>query len=388
MSGGWQHEILTRLQQRDERQQQMSEFVQEYERAIKVAVALKHTNLALLAASSSASPSTTVPQSRPPTSASEGPLAAQPSVNSSVHAAYISTLEGQLSETKQELNEQYKVQSLNAQRLLTLTDQVREFERRERTDKHNELQLQVEVESLRERQKWWRQTVDEKEKQIILQDEIQSLELELDQLSIQNQNLKKDNAALLSRWLQAKNEEAARMNDLFVSESSKLSSKSSVDDGIVVLTTTEPSTRATNSSRPKEKSIEQAVKSTTEKMPKSMINSRTLASKPSQASITSTKSATPRLETTLRSGTLRSGTSSSARAATSTMTHSSSGSSNGSSSSSSVMRKTPSRNNMMTTSQILDPRNKTKATFVGTSNLASRSTTSLALSDKGKARSP
>ncbi|KAM0790718.1 hypothetical protein ACM66B_004573 [Microbotryomycetes sp. NB124-2] len=381
MSVAWQHEILARLQQRDEQQQQTREFVAEYERAIKVAAALKHTNQALLAAAAAAAaaaPSTALPQpqlpsSVPPTSGQAG---------SSVQAAYISTLEAQLSQTKQELSEQYKVQSLNAQRLFKLTDQVREFEQNETRDKQDVVKLKVEVESLRERQKWLKQTVDEKEKQIvILQDEIQSLELELDQLSIQNRNLKTDNAALLSRWLQAKNDEASRMNELFVAESSKLSAKTS---GVVTTTTAAAasseganslSSVATAGGGPSGERRTKSGTPTDKPTMSSMINSRTLASKPSRASISSTSTmtttTTPRREATTAG---RSGASSSGS------TTSTSGSS------SSIMRKTASQNSLMTTSQILDPRNKAKA--LAASGLMSRSTTSLASvrSDKGKAR--
>lgn len=46
-----------------------------------------------------------------------------------------------------------------------------------------------------------------------MQDELHSLELELSQLEIQNDNLKTDNAALLQRWIHAKTEEARKMNE-------------------------------------------------------------------------------------------------------------------------------------------------------------------------------
>lgn len=47
----------------------------------------------------------------------------------------------------------------------------------------------------------------------ILQDDHASLSLELSQVTLQNENLKIDNSSLLQRWIESKNEEAARMND-------------------------------------------------------------------------------------------------------------------------------------------------------------------------------
>jgi autophagy-related protein 16 len=47
----------------------------------------------------------------------------------------------------------------------------------------------------------------------ILHDEIATLQLELEQVEKRNQNLGKDNATLLQRWLDAKQTEANRMNE-------------------------------------------------------------------------------------------------------------------------------------------------------------------------------
>ena len=47
----------------------------------------------------------------------------------------------------------------------------------------------------------------------ILHDEINTLQLELSQIEERNQNLVKDNAKLLQRWLDAKQAEANRMNE-------------------------------------------------------------------------------------------------------------------------------------------------------------------------------
>lgn len=41
-------------------------------------------------------------------------------------------------------------------------------------------------------------------------------------MTIQVQDLKTDNASLLQRWIEAKNSEAERMNDLFAAETKKV----------------------------------------------------------------------------------------------------------------------------------------------------------------------
>ena len=60
----------------------------------------------------------------------------------------------------------------------------------------------------------------------MLQDEHQAIDLELTHLSIQNDNLKVDNASLLQRWIESKNEEASRMNDQFAREEAAVKAKS------------------------------------------------------------------------------------------------------------------------------------------------------------------
>lgn len=47
----------------------------------------------------------------------------------------------------------------------------------------------------------------------MLQDELSTLTLELSQAEARAENLKKDNASLLQRWLDRMNSEAERMND-------------------------------------------------------------------------------------------------------------------------------------------------------------------------------
>lgn len=64
-----------------------------------------------------------------------------------------------------------------------------------------------------------------------MDDEILSLHLELDQLSLRNSALQADNASLLQRWLDKMNERVDKMNADFESESSKEPDKGEVKDG-------------------------------------------------------------------------------------------------------------------------------------------------------------
>ncbi|GAA5885591.1 hypothetical protein JCM16303_001473 [Sporobolomyces ruberrimus] len=131
-----------------------------------------------------------------------------------VKLALIQSLESELSTLRQDLSEQYKLQSHNAQRLLSLTDQLREAEERGREEREELRSLRHEVEGLRDKQRSFRDIVADKEKQLlILQDDHTSLSLELNQQDLLISRLKEDNKNLLDRWLEAKREEAERMNE-------------------------------------------------------------------------------------------------------------------------------------------------------------------------------
>lgn len=85
-----------------------------------------------------------------------------------VRAALVASLETQLAQTRVELSEQYKIQSSNAQRLLALTDNLREAEERGREERDELRRLRHEVEGLRERARWHKEVVAEKEKQLLV----------------------------------------------------------------------------------------------------------------------------------------------------------------------------------------------------------------------------
>ena len=85
-----------------------------------------------------------------------------------VRAALVASLEAQLTTTRSDLSEQYKIQSSNAQRLLALTDNLREAEERGREERDELRRLRHEVEGLRDKARWHREVVAEKEKQLLV----------------------------------------------------------------------------------------------------------------------------------------------------------------------------------------------------------------------------
>ncbi|BGP42083.1 hypothetical protein JCM10449v2_006085 [Rhodotorula kratochvilovae] len=204
----WQEHIRVGLLQRDHREHAHAPFIAHFHRLAQQTAALNDRNHALLAAARTPGTAVTTTGS-----------------SDALRAALVTSLEAQLAQTRADLSEQYKLQSSNAQRLLALADSLRDAEDRARDDRDELRRLKGEVEGLRERARWHKEIVQEKEKQLlILQDEHTSLELELSQLELQNDNLKTDNAALLQRWLESKAAEADRMNEAntFLDEARRL----------------------------------------------------------------------------------------------------------------------------------------------------------------------
>ncbi|GAA5865244.1 hypothetical protein JCM8547_008328 [Rhodosporidiobolus lusitaniae] len=193
----WQEQIRQSLLARDQREQANAVLISHLHRFAQQSTQLKDRNRALLNAATSSRGS------------GSGAGADNP-----VRAALVASLEQQLAQTRTDLSEQYKIQSTNAQRLLSLTDSLRDTEERSAHEREELRRLRIEVEGLKERQRWHREIVAEKEKQLlILQDDHTALSLELSQLEIEHENVKTDNAALLQRWLESKAEEANRMNE-------------------------------------------------------------------------------------------------------------------------------------------------------------------------------
>lgn len=153
-----------------------------------------------------------------------------------VRAAYMSSLESQISSLRDELATVYKTQGQNAQRLLSMNETLREKEELSRVDTENLRKTREELATIRRKVDQHAELMAEKDRTVqvillqtqrsfvyqphnlvvhhqILHDEISTLQLELGQIEDRNATLNKDNAKLLQRWLDAKQTEATKMNE-------------------------------------------------------------------------------------------------------------------------------------------------------------------------------
>ncbi|KAG6842485.1 hypothetical protein C0991_000011 [Blastosporella zonata] len=131
-----------------------------------------------------------------------------------VRAAYMQSLESQISSLRDELATVYKTQGQNAQRLLAMNETLREKEEMSRIDSEGLRKTRDEIAVLKRKVDQHSELMAEKDRTIqILHDEISTLQLELGQIDERNATLTKDNAKLLQRWLDAKQAEANKMNE-------------------------------------------------------------------------------------------------------------------------------------------------------------------------------
>ncbi|GAA6006217.1 hypothetical protein JCM11491_002074 [Sporobolomyces phaffii] len=208
---GWQADIRAALIARNHLEQSQAPLIEHSRRLNEQLVLWRDRNRALLAGPSGSSRGNA---GGGPPKGDGAAAAGGGGAHDSMRLALIQSLESELSTLRHDLSEQYKLQSLNAQRLLSLTDQLRDAEERGREDREELRSLRHEVEGLRDKQRSFRDVVADKEKQLlILQDDHTSLSLELNQQDLLISRLKEDNKNLLDRWLEAKREEAERMNE-------------------------------------------------------------------------------------------------------------------------------------------------------------------------------
>jgi autophagy-related protein 16 len=125
----------------------------------------------------------------------------------------------------------YKTQGQNAQRLLAMNETLREKEELARIESEALRKAREDISHLKRKVDQHAELMGEKDRtaqvrsaifyQIfhltpepqVLHDEISTLQLELGQIDERNQNLTRDNAKLLQRWLDAKQAEVNRMNE-------------------------------------------------------------------------------------------------------------------------------------------------------------------------------
>ena len=148
-----------------------------------------------------------------------------------VRQAYITSLESQISSLRDELATVYKTQGQNAQRLLAMNETLREKEELARIESEALRKAREDISHLKRKVDQHAELMGEKDRTAqvrsntchpivlshtsaqVLHDEISTLQLELGQIEERNQNLTRDNAKLLQRWLDAKQAEVNRMNE-------------------------------------------------------------------------------------------------------------------------------------------------------------------------------
>ncbi|KAK7064438.1 ATG16 domain-containing protein [Favolaschia claudopus] len=200
----WQELLRLRLVERNARESAFSPIIEQYRKLAQQTKLLKERNASLLRAVGSVK---SVPSAA-------GPSGAASSEDNPVRAAYMASLESQISSLRDELATVYKTQGQNAQRLLAMNETLREKEELSRVDSEGLRKSRDEIAVLRRKVDQHNELMSEKDRTVqILHDEISTLQLELGQIEDRNQNLTKDNAKLLQRWLDAKQVEANKMNE-------------------------------------------------------------------------------------------------------------------------------------------------------------------------------
>lgn len=203
----WQETIRIRLVERNAKQTAFASIIEQYRRLAQQTKLLKERNASLLKAVGSVRPN-------PSSSTVYIPGTAGPGEDNPVRAAYITSLESQISSLRDELASVYKTQGQNAQRLLAMNETLREKEELSRIDSENLRKTRDEIAHLRRKVDQHNEIMAEKDRTAqVLHDEINTLQLELGQIEERNQVLVKDNAKLLQRWLDDKQAQANRMNE-------------------------------------------------------------------------------------------------------------------------------------------------------------------------------
>ncbi|KIK71249.1 hypothetical protein GYMLUDRAFT_235596 [Collybiopsis luxurians FD-317 M1] len=200
----WQELIRIRLTERNARESSYAPVIEQYRRLAQQTKLLKERNSSLLRAVSTV-------KGNP---SSSTVFVAGTSEDNPVRAAYISSLESQISSMRDEMAGVYKTQNQNTQRLLAMTETLREKEELSRVDAEALRKVKDELVTLRRKVDQHNELMSEKDRTVqILHDEISTLQLELGQIEERNATLIKDNAKLLQRWLDAKQAEANKMNE-------------------------------------------------------------------------------------------------------------------------------------------------------------------------------
>ncbi|CAO1616231.1 unnamed protein product [Parajaminaea phylloscopi] len=208
----WQQTIALRIAERDQREAAHHDIIANYEKLARHARLLQQRAAGRGGQTSSSIAPSQATAAQPPPSPVAPPT---PSLASTgVDQAHVRSLDAQLSTLRSELAAAYKSQSQASQRLLELQEQrqTREDEHRRSETELNALRQERDRAARRERD--LKDASGEKDRVIeLLQDELRTLSLELNQVEARNDDLKRDNASLLQRWLDRARQEAERVNE-------------------------------------------------------------------------------------------------------------------------------------------------------------------------------
>ncbi|TFK40953.1 ATG16-domain-containing protein [Crucibulum laeve] len=200
----WQELLRLRLAERNTKETAFAPIIEQYRRLAQQTKLLKERNATLLRAVGTVKSNTSNSTVIVPSATDDNP----------VRAAYLSSLESQISSLRDELATVYKTQGQNAQRLLSMNETLREKEELSRIDSEHLRNLRDEIAVLKRKVAQHAELMAEKDRALeVLHDEISTLQLELGQIEERNQTLTKDNAKLLQRWIDAKQAEANKMNE-------------------------------------------------------------------------------------------------------------------------------------------------------------------------------
>ncbi|KAI0005501.1 ATG16-domain-containing protein [Russula compacta] len=200
----WQELLRLRLAERNAKESAFAPVIEQYRRLAQQTKLLKERNASLLRAVATVKQNPSSSTVFVPGTNEENP----------VRQAYITSLESQISSLRDELATVYKTQGQNAQRLLAMNETLREKEELARIESEALRKAREDISHLKRKVDQHAELMGEKDRTAqVLHDEISTLQLELGQIEERNQNLTRDNAKLLQRWLDAKQTEVNRMNE-------------------------------------------------------------------------------------------------------------------------------------------------------------------------------
>ncbi|KAJ1730328.1 hypothetical protein LPJ72_004526 [Coemansia sp. Benny D160-2] len=213
-TGGWEARILAQLEQRDMRVSTVARVIESYNRlAGKVGDFASHTRASEARTREIQGEHERLMEYDRATGG--GMIGGGGGGSNAIAQQRISELEKEVDGLKEERTLLYRTQATNAQRLLELSDRMRETDERmqqqdlEIADSHEALKrANAKVDDMGAAAKEKDGTIE------ILQDELSALQLEIVQIEERCSRLQTENDDLVKRWLKKMNEEAEKVNEV------------------------------------------------------------------------------------------------------------------------------------------------------------------------------